>query len=255
MGQKLTNSSISQPLDFRQIAATFPSSSSYAKTHGWAAIAGVAILGFGKEECARDLCTELLAQTEENSDVRMSALRKLREAFLKASPLVGFPRSIKGLSILRKAITELAPPEVNSSLARDKSLRDLVSLEDRQTRGKEFFSRIYSQHTDRVLQNLNDSSGGDLGEFAINCIYGDLVAETSILDAKETGLLEFTCCLTLGAANQTKGHMFGAHNLGNNGQEIDSAVKTVEGIAQQLEIQWSSSSMQDFLIEPREKGW
>lgn len=56
-----------------------------------------------------------------------------------------------------------------------------------------------------MLNNLNLSSGGDLGEFAINCIYGDLVAETSILDAKETGLLEFVCCLALGAGPQAKG--------------------------------------------------
>lgn len=31
------------------------------------------------------------------------------------------------------------------------------------------------------------------------------MAETSILNAKETGLLEFVCCLTLGAAPQAKG--------------------------------------------------
>lgn len=96
-------------------------------------------------------------------------------------------------------------PHIAQHLANDKSLREPVSLEERQRRGKAFFTKIYSQHTDRVLQNLNESSGGDLGEFAINCIYGDLVAETSILDAKETGLLEFVCCLCLGAANQTKG--------------------------------------------------
>jgi hypothetical protein len=96
-------------------------------------------------------------------------------------------------------------PNVAKSLESDKSLRQPVPLEERRKRGKEFFSKIYAQHADRVLANLNGSSGGDLGEFAINCIYGDLVAETSILNAKETALLEFTCCLTLGAAPQAKG--------------------------------------------------
>lgn len=96
-------------------------------------------------------------------------------------------------------------PDVAKILATDKSLRAPVPLDERQKRGKEFFSHIYAQHTDKVLAHLNESSGGDLGEFAINCIYGDLVAETSILNAKETGLLEFVCCLTLGAAPQAKG--------------------------------------------------
>lgn len=84
-------------------------------------------------------------------------------------------------------------------------MRDPVPLSERQARGKAFFSRIYAQHTEKVLGNLNASSGGDLGEFAINCIYGDLVAEESVLGAAETGMLEFVCCLTLGAAPQAKG--------------------------------------------------
>lgn len=113
-------------------------------------------------------------------------------------------QSINGLAVLKKFLDE-SLPKVAKNLESDKSLRDPVPLEQRHKRGKEFFSKIYAQHTDRVLGNLNGSSGGDLGEFAINCIYGDLVAETSILNAKETGLLEFVCCLTLAAAPQAKG--------------------------------------------------
>lgn len=113
-------------------------------------------------------------------------------------------KSIHGLSVLRNTLLKQAP-DLAQHLANDKSLRDPVPLKERQKRGKDFFTKIYAQHTDRVLQNLNESSGGDLGEFAINCIYGDLVAETSILSAKETGLLEFVCCMCLGASNQTKG--------------------------------------------------
>lgn len=62
----------------------------------------------------------------------------------------------------------------------------------------EFFSKIYAQHTDRVLQNMSLASGGDLSEFAISSVYGDLMAEESRLDAKETGLLEFLACYAVG---------------------------------------------------------
>ena len=38
------------------------------------------------------------------------------------------------------------------------------------------------------------TSSGDLLEFAVNCVYGDLMAEDSILSVKDTALLEFACC-------------------------------------------------------------
>lgn len=99
---------------------------------------------------------------------------------------------------------------------------------------------------------MNKSSGGDLGEFAINCIYGDLVAETRILGAQETGLLEFVACFALGAAPQAKGHMYGSHNLGNSGAEVQAAVKVVEMIAEAVGAPWSSEGM-DFL--EKSKKW
>lgn len=125
----------------------------------------------------------------------------------------------------------------------DRSLRSSVPLATRQIRGLDFFRRIYAQHADRVLADLNACSGGDLGEFAINCVYGDLVAEESILGAKETGLLEFVCCLTLGAGPQAKGHMYGARNLGNSGTEVVAATELVEAIAKQLDAPWSREGM------------
>lgn len=108
--------------------------------------------------------------------------------------------------MLRKFL-HYSSPDFAKSLESDKSLRAPIPLGERRKRGKEFFSKIYAQHTDRVLENLNGSSGGDLGEFAINCIYGDLMAETSILSAKETGMLEFVCCMTLAATPQAKGYV------------------------------------------------
>jgi hypothetical protein len=42
------------------------------------------------------------------------------------------------------------------------------------------------------------ASGGDLSQFAINAVYGDLMAEERRLGAKETGLLEFLACYAAG---------------------------------------------------------
>lgn len=48
--------------------------------------------------------------------------------------------------------------------------------------------------------------------------------------------------------------MYGAHNLGNNGAEIEAATKLVETVAKELDMPWSDKGM-DFLSKPREKGW
>ena len=52
---------------------------------------------------------------------------------------------------------------------------------------------------------MGASSGGDLDHFAISCVYGELMAETSILNALETVILEFVCCLAGGVIPQAKG--------------------------------------------------
>jgi alkylhydroperoxidase/carboxymuconolactone decarboxylase family protein YurZ len=83
---------------------------------------------------------------------------------------------------------------------------------------------VYATVADRVQQNMALSSGGDLDQFAMLSIYGELMAEERILDAKETGLLEFVVCYVSGAAPQAKGHMYGSRNLGNGKEEILRAV-------------------------------
>ena len=89
----------------------------------------------------------------------------------------------------------------------DHSMREAIPLAERHKRGQEFFDNIYTTVKDKVLHNMNASSGGDLGEFAQNCIYGDLMAEIKILNAKDTGLMEFVDCYASMAAPQAKGYV------------------------------------------------
>jgi len=78
------------------------------------------------------------------------------------------------------------------------------------------------------------NSGGDLAEFAIDCVYGDLIAETSILSEKDTGLLEFAYCYASRASLQAKGHMYGSRNLGNGKAEIVAVMEMCKQIAKKL---------------------
>lgn len=140
---------------------------------------------------------EYVLKHTESQEEQVIKARKLREALLKASVLVGFPKGINACMTLRKAVQERSP-EVEKKLDADSSLRQHLQRPEKDARGLEFFSKIYAQHTDRVLQNMALASGGDLSEFAINAIYGDLMAEESRLSAKETGLLEFLACYATG---------------------------------------------------------
>ena len=130
-------------------------------------------------------------------------------------------------------------PDIEAHLDEDSSLRQNLQRTEKDKRGKEFFSKIYAQHTDRVLQNMSLASGGDLSEFAINAVYGDLMAEVSRLDAKETGLLEFLACYAAGGSvwTQAKGHMYGSHNLGNGKAEIYGVIKICDAIENELGIE------------------
>lgn len=113
-------------------------------------------------------------------------------------------QGINGLAALRSSIQQTSP-QVQIILDRDQSLRAPVPKDERIARGKDFWAKVYQKVNERILRNMGLMSGGDLSEFAVSCIYGDLMAETSILSEKETGLLEFAACFASGAAPQARG--------------------------------------------------
>jgi len=87
----LTPSSPS-PLNIPQLSTLFPPTSSYTLNYGWAALAAGVLLSMGQEDLIADLAHAVLEQTGEDVMAQCSAMRKVREACLKASALVGFPR-------------------------------------------------------------------------------------------------------------------------------------------------------------------
>jgi hypothetical protein len=79
-------------IDIAALAAIFPPESDYSKNYGWAAMAASIFLGFGQEKLVEDLVLGILEQTGDDVEEQTKAFRKVREAMLKASALVGFPR-------------------------------------------------------------------------------------------------------------------------------------------------------------------
>lgn len=83
---------IAKPLTYSALSSIFPPESDYSQDYSWAAIVGVVLLGFGQEPRIKQLSETLLQQTKGDKEAQKIAFRKLREALLKSSPLVGFPR-------------------------------------------------------------------------------------------------------------------------------------------------------------------
>ena len=134
-------------------------------------------------------------------------------------------------------------PSVAQTLESDKSLRADHTAPELKQRGKEFFDRVYSKVAGRVQQNMALSSGGDLDQFAMLSIYGELMAEERILNAKETGLMEFLVCYASSAVPQAKGHMYGSRNLGNGKEEILKGIKLTQGLTKALKVPLDTESM------------
>jgi len=154
-------------------------------------------------------------------------------------------QGINTLAALRSAIKETSP-SVSQTLDSDKSLRADYTAAELEKRGLEFFQRVYAKVADRVEQNMALSSGGDLSQFAMLSIYGELMAEERILNAKETGLMEFIVCYASGAAPQARGHMYGSRNLGNGKEEIQNAIKLTQELVKELGVSLDIESM-DFV--------
>ena len=89
-------------------------------------------------------------------------------------------------------------------------------------------------------------------QFAMLSIYGELMAEERILNAKETGLMEFLVCYSSNAVPQAKGHMYGSRNLGNGKDEILKGVKLAQEITLALKMPLDVGSM-DFVKTV--EGW
>lgn len=173
---------------------------------------------------------------------------RLPQGSFLATPFISKSESnddqgINALAALRSAVKERSP-SVSERLESDKSLRADHSAAALEKRGLEFFQRVYSKVADRVQQNMALCSGGDLDQFAMLSIYGELMAEERILNAKETGLMEFIVCYASGAAPQAKGHMYGSRNLRNGKEEILNGIKLCQEMVKALGVPLDVESME-----------
>ncbi|KAK2745901.1 hypothetical protein FQN57_003514 [Myotisia sp. PD_48] len=220
-------------VDFSSLASSISHESELYSL--WYVVVTAALLSFHQEPAVGQLWEYISRQGHDRATL-VSIARRIRESCLKASVLVGFPRGINSLSSLH-ASTKTHTPEVHEILAKDTSLRSPIDGETKFKRGKAFFAKLYANHTEKILGNMGGSSGGDLSYFAVASVYGELMAETSILGEMDTVVLEFICCLADDVAPQAKGHFFGSYNMGATGAQIKGSVAILQEVARQLGLE------------------
>jgi hypothetical protein len=122
------------------------------------------------------------------------------------------------------------PPQPTILTSRGYHHTPNIDTDAKIARGKDFFSKVYAQHTNRVLTNLGRGHP-DLPIYAIECLYGELLSEFSVLDEQSTSLLEMVACISSNAIPQAKGHVYGARNMGESVYLIQQCVDLVGVLA------------------------
>jgi alkylhydroperoxidase/carboxymuconolactone decarboxylase family protein YurZ len=103
----------------------------------------------------------------------------------------------------------------------------------------------------------------DLPIFAINHLYSPAISDTTILDAPSSVLVNFAATVASDSAPQAKGHIHGCKNFGVERWEIQSAIKAVTTIAEQVRasggprVKWETMGfLQRFGGKvPSDDGW
>ncbi|KAI7907800.1 uncharacterized protein BX663DRAFT_528501 [Cokeromyces recurvatus] len=122
---------------------------------------------------------------EEKNQLFAKIILRLREAILKSFVIIGFPKTINTL----QQLANITPDNIKTLLP-TKPIR----------------------HTDKVLKNMYNTHP-DLAQTALNQLYGPILSETSILNAKDTSLITVAGLMIQDIPLQLVGHSHGAiHN-------------------------------------------
>ncbi|CAO3671587.1 unnamed protein product [Rhizopus microsporus] len=157
----------------------------------------------------------------------------LREGVFKSHVIVGFPKTINALQTLSKVT-----PEEIKALLPNKPLRKEETWSDVQNerqRGKALFDKIYDKHTDKVYNNMYNAYP-DLAQTALHHLYGPTLAESSVLNAKETSLVVVSSLMVQNVPLQLKGHLYGASHNGATQAEIDGVKDLVSKLADYYKV-------------------
>ncbi|KAI9502145.1 hypothetical protein BX070DRAFT_235814 [Coemansia spiralis] len=167
-------------------------------------------------------CKEVLSEHQ-----MVSFVAKARESLLKMISTIGAPRVINGTAALMDAIDDRIKEQLPKQVQRS---RDEYNYDDIHKRGLSLWNIVYSKQAEKLESKI----GGwypDLIEIIQTDLYGRLLSDCRILDAKSTELCTIGALVPIDVPFQLKSHVLGAGRLGASPEDIGSARVLAQVIA------------------------
>ncbi|KAK8160574.1 AhpD-like protein [Phyllosticta citrichinensis] len=178
---------------------------------------------------------------------QLHVIRRLREGLIKSAAVVGVPKVINALLALKSATPEnLLDESPDSSPTGRRAEVYGQSFSSVWERGQLFFEKVYGKISKRVMGQMDRSGTEDLG-LAARLIYGYILSNEKVLDAKETSFVCIAGLIPQDVNPQLKGHLRGALNNGATAEEVRAVRDAV--------IQICQAAGMTMLAEDAAGGW
>ncbi|KAJ1643303.1 hypothetical protein IWQ61_010541 [Dispira simplex] len=154
-------------------------------------------------------------------------IQRVREAIFKASPLYGYPRAINAMRHCMLAVDEDLKERLPNRPLRGYSEQEESAekyLTTTLERGQQLFDRVYGAKAQKVQDALYHYYP-DLGEMALQEMYGKVLSFSKVINDVETELLAVGVLSTMNTPALLKGHVIGAQNVGATQAQIHAVLR------------------------------
>lgn len=192
---------------------------------------------------------------------------KFREVIMKLAALLGLPKCINALMILKTVTPNLLKPapkpervpivnpghlslsdivgeDVEGTCTTDTYLVDTIDgpisvelvnptqIHKTLKRGSDFWNSVYLSKVNKRIRNQMYNAYPDLWYYAFHHVYSPLLLYTGVLSAKETLMCVCANLMPQDVNPQLKGHLRGAINVGNSKEEMSEVRDVVFDICE-----------------------
>lgn len=175
------------------------------------------------------LIPQIVAHCEETLDEPdiLLFLTQARESLVKMISTIGAPRVINGTAAL---VDSISRSEIREKLSQQPQLRQSTDSQEKLLqRGLSLWNKVYARQADKLETKIGQWNP-DLVHVIQSDLYGHLLSEERILDARSTELCTIAALVPIQVPSQLKSHLLGAARLGAQPQEIDAAKDLAEYI-------------------------
>ncbi|KAJ1642966.1 hypothetical protein LPJ64_005210 [Coemansia asiatica] len=144
-----------------------------------------------------------------------------RESLLKMIATIGAPLVINATAALMDSVPQSIADQLPKSPSRTK---DEYIYSDIRSRGESLWCSVYSKQAEKLEQKIGNWYP-DLIEVIKTDLYGRLLSDCRILDARSTEICTIAALAPIDVPAQLKSHVLGAGRLGATNDEIDATLE------------------------------